>query len=67
MAIYEAFGRGDVPSILDCLAEDVQWEYAWTESPVNVDCEAESGAVVRNLANSAIMLASEKSRVQRRK
>lgn len=25
--IYEAFGRGDVPSILACLAEDVDWEY----------------------------------------
>src|SRR3989442_10288523 len=32
--IYEAFGRGDVPGILGCLAEDIQWEYAWTESPV---------------------------------
>ena len=25
-AIYEAFGRGDVPAILDKLADDVQWE-----------------------------------------
>ena len=25
--IYEAFGRGDVPAILACLAEDVEWEY----------------------------------------
>ena len=25
-AIYEAFGRGDVPAILDRLADDVQWE-----------------------------------------
>lgn len=25
-AIYEAFGRGDVPAILDFLAEDVQWD-----------------------------------------
>jgi uncharacterized protein len=24
--IYEAFGRGDVPAILDRLAEDVDWE-----------------------------------------
>lgn len=24
--IYEAFGRGDVPAILERLAEDVQWE-----------------------------------------
>ena len=26
--IYEAFGKGDVPAILDVLADDVQWE-AW--------------------------------------
>ena len=25
-AIYEAFGRGDVPAILDRLAEDVEWD-----------------------------------------
>jgi ketosteroid isomerase-like protein len=25
-AIYEAFGRGDVPAILDRLADDVEWE-----------------------------------------
>lgn len=25
--IYAAFGRGDIPSILDRLAEDVDWEY----------------------------------------
>lgn len=25
-AIYEAFGRGDVPAILDRLADDVAWE-----------------------------------------
>ena len=24
--IYEAFGRGDVPSILSCLADDVAWD-----------------------------------------
>jgi len=26
MAIYEAFGRGDVPAILEHLSEDVAWE-----------------------------------------
>lgn len=26
-AIYEAFGRGDVPAILERLADDVEWEY----------------------------------------
>jgi ketosteroid isomerase-like protein len=29
--IYEAFGRGDVPAILDCLADDVRWE-AWADN-----------------------------------
>ncbi|MGC4085218.1 MAG: nuclear transport factor 2 family protein [Vicinamibacterales bacterium] len=24
--MYAAFGRGDVPAILDCLADDVHWE-----------------------------------------
>lgn len=39
--IYAAFGRGDVPTILASLAEDVQWEYnsfpnpaAWLQ-PIN--------------------------------
>lgn len=27
-SIYAAFGRGDVPAILEHLAEDVDWEYA---------------------------------------
>jgi ketosteroid isomerase-like protein len=30
-AIYEAFGRGDVPAILGRLAENVQWE-AWADN-----------------------------------
>lgn len=25
--MYAAFGRGDVPAILECLAADVEWEY----------------------------------------
>src|SRR5262247_2406866 len=29
--IYQAFGRGDVPAILDCLAEDVAWEH-WADN-----------------------------------
>lgn len=29
--IYEAFGRGDVPAILDCMADNVQWE-AWADN-----------------------------------
>jgi uncharacterized protein len=29
--IYEAFGRGDIPAILDRLADDVQWE-PWADN-----------------------------------
>ena len=29
--IYEAFGKGDVPAILDVLADDVAWE-AWEDN-----------------------------------
>ncbi|MGQ0564746.1 MAG: nuclear transport factor 2 family protein [Gemmobacter sp.] len=28
-SIYAAFGRGDIPAILDHLAEDVEWEHDW--------------------------------------
>ncbi len=31
--IYAAFGQGDIPVILDHLAEDIEWEYAIT-SPI---------------------------------
>jgi ketosteroid isomerase-like protein len=30
-SIYEAFGRGDIPAILDRLADDVEWE-SWTDN-----------------------------------
>lgn len=26
--IYAAFQRGDIPAILDCMADDVEWEYS---------------------------------------
>jgi ketosteroid isomerase-like protein len=29
--IYEAFAKGDIPAILDVLAEDVEWE-AWADN-----------------------------------
>lgn len=32
--IYADFGRGDVPAILQRLAEDVEWEYATGPSPI---------------------------------
>lgn len=32
--IYAAFGRGDVPYILSCLASDVDWEHDASSSPV---------------------------------
>jgi ketosteroid isomerase-like protein len=33
-AIYEAFGRDDVPAILGYLAEDVEWEYGVNSTDV---------------------------------
>ena len=32
--IYSAFGRGDVPAILDCLTDDVEWEYGSNSTDV---------------------------------
>lgn len=32
--IYAGFGRGDIPAILACLADDVQWEYGGSPNPV---------------------------------
>ncbi len=32
--IYEAFGRGDVPAILEHLADDVEWEYGVNSTSV---------------------------------
>jgi len=34
-SIYEAFGKGDVPAILDLLADDVEWEAWENNSSVN--------------------------------
>ena len=36
--IYQAFGRGDVPAILDRLADDVKWEHwaSWTPHAAGV-------------------------------
>lgn len=33
-SIYAAFGRGDIPAILEHLADDVIWEYDKTEAEV---------------------------------
>ena len=30
-AIYDAFGQGDVPAIIDVMAEDVEWEH-WNDN-----------------------------------
>jgi ketosteroid isomerase-like protein len=32
--IYQSFGRGDVPAILECLAENVEWEYGVNSTDV---------------------------------
>lgn len=43
--IYEAFGRGDVPAILERLDEDVEWEYgAASEVPWLQPRHGRSGA-----------------------
>src|SRR5437870_3694295 len=36
--IYAAFGRGDIPAMLDALADDVAWEHwaAWTPHQAGV-------------------------------
>lgn len=31
---YESFKRGDIPAILDLLAEDVEWDYGVVSTPV---------------------------------
>lgn len=31
-AAYEAFGRGDVPSLLNLLADDVSWDADWADN-----------------------------------
>lgn len=31
--IYAAFGRGDIPAILEKLADDVDWDYAYRAAP----------------------------------
>lgn len=33
-AMYECFGKGDVPGILARLASDVQWEHDWHSPPL---------------------------------
>ncbi len=30
-SIYEAFGKGDIPAILDMLADDIEWE-SWADN-----------------------------------
>ena len=38
VAIYEAFGGGNIPAVLDRLSEDVRWEHwaAWTPHAAGV-------------------------------
>ena len=35
-SIYGAFGRGDVPAILEHVADVVDWEYAYRTAPTDV-------------------------------
>ena len=32
-SIYEAFGRGDIPAILEKLSDNIDWEYAYRAAP----------------------------------
>lgn len=34
--IYAAFGRGDIPAILDTLDDNIDWEYAYQNIPASV-------------------------------
>lgn len=31
--IYAAFGKGDMPAILDQLTDDIDWEYGYRRAP----------------------------------
>ena len=31
-ALYQAFGRGDIPAVLDLLADDVSWDADWADN-----------------------------------
>jgi hypothetical protein len=33
-SIYENFGKQNIPAILECLTDDVEWEYAYAHVPV---------------------------------
>lgn len=33
-AIYDCFGRGDIPGILERLAPEVEWEHDWGGTPL---------------------------------
>lgn len=55
--IYEAFGRGDVPFILSCLADDVEWDNREHHGiPLLVPRRGHAGAALffQELANVAI-------------
>jgi uncharacterized protein len=32
--VYEAFGRGDIPAILEVIADDIEWEYGMADTGV---------------------------------
>jgi uncharacterized protein len=33
-SMYDSFGKQNIPAILECLADDVEWEYAYPDTPV---------------------------------
>jgi ketosteroid isomerase-like protein len=33
-SVYDNFSKQNIPAILECMAEDVDWEYAYADSPI---------------------------------
>ncbi|WP_027798088.1 nuclear transport factor 2 family protein [Paraburkholderia dilworthii] len=52
---YEAFGRGDIPGVLELIADDVDWKVVGPSSlpyPTHCKSKAEVGAYFQQLAAS---------------
>ncbi|MEZ4707811.1 MAG: hypothetical protein R3A44_11420 [Caldilineaceae bacterium] len=51
-AIYEAFGRGDIPTILSHMADDVQWRRGPTTPPNRPACRGCSRAGAKRASSN---------------
>jgi predicted ester cyclase len=56
--LYEAFGRGDVPAILDQLADDVAWDGDWVDNWAQTKFELSYFRPRRGIAEAAEFFAS---------